>query len=96
MKFPLFGKITVVGPEKHPLYAALIAAQPKATSVAAVPFREKLKGYGIDANPEPEIMWNFEKFVVSREGEVVRRFTPDTAPDAPELLAAIEAELEKS
>jgi glutathione peroxidase len=96
VKFPLFGKITVVGPEKHPLYAALIAAQPKATSVAAVPFREKLKGYGIDANPEPEIMWNFEKFVVSREGEVVRRFTPDTAPDAPELLAAIEAELEKS
>jgi glutathione peroxidase len=96
VKFPLFDKITVVGAEKHPLYAALIEAQPKATSLAEVPFREKLKGYGIDANPEPEIMWNFEKFVVSRDGEVVERFTPDTAPDAPALVAAIEAELVKS
>jgi len=96
VKFPLFDKITVVGAEKHPLYAALIAAQPKATSLAEVPFREKLKGYGIDGNPEPEILWNFEKFVVGRNGEVVKRFTPDTAPDAPELIAAIEAELAKS
>jgi glutathione peroxidase len=93
--FPLFSKITVVGAEKHPLYAALISAQPKATSLAEIPFREKLKGYGIDALPEPEITWNFEKFLVSRSGEVVRRFSPDTLPDAPELVEAIEAELAK-
>ena len=95
VKFPMYGKVTVVGTEKHPLYAALIAAQPKATSVSEVPFREKLKGYGIEANPEPELTWNFEKFLVSREGEVVRRFAPDTAPDAPELVKAIESELAK-
>ncbi len=96
VKFPLFSKITVVGPEKHPLYAALIAAQPKAISVSDVPFAEKLKGYGISPNPEPEVLWNFEKFLVSRSGEVVKRFAPDTAPDAPELIAAIEAELTKN
>jgi glutathione peroxidase len=95
VKFPLFGKITVVGPEKHPLYAALIAEQPKAVSVSEVPFREKLKGYGIDGNPEPEVLWNFEKFLVGRSGKVVERFAPDTQPDAPELTAAIEAELAK-
>jgi glutathione peroxidase len=96
VKFPLFDKITVVGEAKHPLYKALIAAQPKAVSLSAVPFREKLKGYGIEGNPDPEILWNFEKFLVSREGEVVKRFAPDTQPDAPELTAAIEAELAKS
>jgi len=96
VKFPMFSKITVVGANKHPLYAALIAAQPKAVSVSDVPFREKLKGYGIETNPEPELLWNFEKFLVSRSGEVVRRFAPDTQPDAPELIAAIEAELAKS
>ncbi len=96
VKFPLFDKIPVVGPEKHPLYAALIAAQPKAISLSEVPFREKLKGYGIEGNPEPEILWNFEKFLVSRSGEVVKRFAPDTQPDAPELVAAIKAELAKS
>jgi glutathione peroxidase len=63
--------------------------------VNEVPFREKLKGYGIDGNPDPEILWNFEKFLVGRDGTVVKRFAPDTAPDAPELVAAIEAELGK-
>ncbi len=95
VKFPLFDKIPVVGPEKHPLYAALIAAQPKAISLSEVPFREKLKGYGIEGNAEPEILWNFEKFLVSRSGEVVQRFAPDTQPYAPELVAAIKAELDK-
>jgi glutathione peroxidase len=94
--FPMFDKITVVGAQKHPLYAALIEAQPKAVSVAAVPFSEKLKGYGIAPNPEPEVLWNFEKFLISRSGQVVERFAPDTAPDAPELVTAIEGELAKS
>lgn len=93
--FPLFSKIKVVGPDKHPLYKMLISAQPSAVSVGDVPFREKLKGYGIETLPEPELLWNFEKFLVSRNGEVVRRFSPDTAPDDPTLIAAIESQLAK-
>jgi glutathione peroxidase len=95
VKFPLFDKITVTGPEKHPLYAALIAAQPAAISLTQPPWREKLKGYGIETLPEPELLWNFEKFLVSREGGVVKRFAPDTTADAPELVGAIENELKK-
>jgi len=91
--FPMFEKITVVGPEKHPLYASLIEAQPKATSTAEVPFAEKLKGYGIAPNPEPEVLWNFEKFLVDRKGKVVQRFSPDTDPLNPALTQAIEAQL---
>jgi glutathione peroxidase len=55
--------------------------------------REKLAGYGITPNPEPEVLWNFEKFLVSRTGQVAARFAPDTAPTDPALLAAIEKEL---
>jgi glutathione peroxidase len=94
--FPLFGKITVVGPGKHPLYSALIAAQPQAISVGGNPFRQQLKGWGVPTTEEPEISWNFEKFLVSRKGEVVKRFTPETEPDAPEVIAALEAELARS
>jgi glutathione peroxidase len=36
VEFPMFDKITVVGAQKHPLYAALIHAQPKAVSLSAV------------------------------------------------------------
>jgi glutathione peroxidase len=95
VKFPLFERITVVGPQKHPLYRALIDAQPSAESTAQVPFREQLKGYGMTPNPEPEVLWNFEKFLISREGNVVKRFTPDTAPDDPVFVTAVLSELDK-
>src|SRR3954447_5290358 len=38
--FPLYDKVTVVGANKHPLYASLIDAQPKAISTGPVPFEE--------------------------------------------------------
>ncbi|MEJ7582917.1 MAG: glutathione peroxidase [Acidimicrobiales bacterium] len=40
-----------------------------------------------------DIRWNFEKFLVAPGGEVVARFNPMTEPDAPEVVAAIEAAL---
>jgi glutathione peroxidase len=89
--FPMFAKITVVGPEKHPLYKALTAAQPQAQGDG--PFRERLKGYGMTPNPAPEVLWNFEKFVVGKDGAVVARFAPNTAPNDPALVGAIEAAL---
>ncbi len=93
--FPMFEKITVVGEAKHPLYKNLIVAQPKAISTSEVPFGEDLRKYGVDPNPEPEILWNFEKFVVDRHGKAVARFAPNTAPDDPALTKAIQAELAK-
>lgn len=92
--FPMFEKIVVSGPDKHPLYAALTAAQPQAAGDGAA-FREKLVGYGITPNPEPEVLWNFEKFLIARDGSIVGRFAPTTAPDDAALIAAIEAELAK-
>ena len=41
------------------------------------------------------IKWNFEKFVIGKNGEVVARFPTGTKPDAPEVIKAIEAELAK-
>jgi glutathione peroxidase len=40
-----------------------------------------------------KISWNFEKFIVGRNGEVVARFAPRTKPDDPEVVKVIEAEL---
>jgi glutathione peroxidase len=42
-----------------------------------------------------KISWNFEKFVIGRNGEVVARFSPRTSPDAAEVVKVIEAELAK-
>src|SRR5271155_4866185 len=47
------------------------------------------------ANPAlvGEIKWNFTKFLVDRNGNVVQRFEPDVTPDSPEVLAAIQQAL---
>lgn len=91
--FPLFSKISVLGDDQHPLYAALTEKQPVATGDG--PFREKLKGYGVNPENQADVLWNFEKFLISRDGEVVGRFAPDVTADDPRLVAAIDAELVK-
>jgi glutathione peroxidase len=50
-----------------------------------------------ETNPQHagDITWNFEKFLIGRDGQVVNRFTPKTKPDAPQVVKAIEAELNK-
>lgn len=58
-----------------------------------------VKGEGIDplytwliasADRHDDIEWNFAKFLVGRDGKVIRRFTPKTTPDNPELVKAVE------
>lgn len=47
-----------------------------------------------DADGEAgDVRWNFEKFLVSAQGEVVGRFRPATTPDEPVLVAAVERAL---
>ncbi|MFM0740950.1 glutathione peroxidase [Paraburkholderia xenovorans] len=92
--FPLFSKISVLGDDRHPLYASLVNAQPAATGEG--PFRERLKGYGVNPENQTDVLWNFEKFLIGRNGEVVGRFSPDVAADDPRLVAAIDAELAKA
>jgi glutathione peroxidase len=92
--FPLFSKISVLGEDKHPLYAELTRAQPAA--IGDGPFRERLKGYGVNPENPVDVLWNFEKFLVSRQGRVVARFAPDVTADDARLVAAIDAELAKA
>ena len=91
--FPLFAKISVLGSDQHALYAHLVAAHPITTGEGNM--RERLKGYGITPSEKPNVVWNFEKFLVARDGRVVGRFAPDMTPDDPRLASAIDAELAK-
>ncbi|MBW8785991.1 MAG: glutathione peroxidase, partial [Novosphingobium sp.] len=92
--FPLFSKADVTGPGKQPLYEALTRTMPEKRGDTAT-MREGFKGYGITPTEDPEVLWNFEKFVIARDGTVAARFAPTTTPDDPELIAAIETELAK-
>ena len=92
--FPLFSKISVLGVDQHPLYTKLTAARPAAIGDGT--FRVILRGYGINADSTLDVLWNFEKFLLSRRGEVVARFAPDVDPNDPRLIVAIDSELAKN
>ena len=92
--FSMFSKIQVTGDHKHPLYAELIDRKPVSAGDGKAAMRQGLIDFGIQPNSEPELLWNFEKFLIGRTGEVVARFSPDTLPEATPVLAAIQKELE--
>jgi len=91
VQFPVFSKIAVTGADKHPLYQSLIAAQPVTEERAGV--ETMLRGHKIEPTSAPEVVWNFEKFLVNRKGDVVRRFAPAITAEAPQLVDAVKQEL---
>jgi glutathione peroxidase len=93
VQFPLFEKTQINSEPRHPLYAALIAAQPASVAPANSDLREKLAEYKLLPQNDSDVLWNFEKFLVDRNGQVIQRFAPDVTPDNPMLIAAIEAAL---
>ena len=70
--FPMFDKIEVNGPNRHPLYVALA---------------------GKDSPFAGDIKWNFSKFLIGRDGTILKRFESNVTPDSPEVTQAIEAAL---
>lgn len=95
--FPLFSKIVVTGESKHPLYSLLTtsASQRLANDDSLYThLAEYAAAHGFPPpNALPEVLWNFEKFLVARDGRILARFNPDVTPDDPKLLAAIEQAL---
>ncbi|ANZ41525.1 glutathione peroxidase [Lentzea guizhouensis] len=74
--FPMFEKVDVNGPGRHPVYAELTAHA------------------DADGNAG-DVQWNFEKFLLSGDGEVLARFRPTTEPEAEVVTSAIESALER-
>ena len=57
------------------------------------PLYDRLTGFADAEGHTGDIRWNFEKFLVGRDGRVVARFSPQTEPDSAEVVAAIEGQL---
>ena len=45
-------------------------------------------------DPSGDVSWNFEKFLIGKDGNVVARFPPNISPSSDDLIAAIEVALE--
>jgi len=93
--FPMFSKIDVNGENRHPLYQKLIDAAPTAVAPEASGFYERMASKGRAPLYPDDILWNFEKFLVGRDGQVVQRFSPDMTPEDPIVMEAIKLALAK-
>jgi glutathione peroxidase len=95
VKFPLYAKIAVTGEARHPLYNALVESVPETTGDTAV-LRKHLIEFGVTPTSAPEVLWNFEKFLVGRDGGVVKRFAPDVTPVDAVLVDAVATEVNRA
>jgi len=94
VEFPLFSKISVKGDDQHKLYKHLTETKSD-TDVNDGRFEENLKGYGHNRSTPNEVLWNFEKFLIGKDGKIAARFAPDVTPDDKRLMAKVEEELDK-
>ena len=94
VEFPLFSKISVKGDDQHELYKYLTGAKTD-TDVNDGAMEEKLKGYGHNRSTPGEVLWNFEKFLIGKNGEIAARFAPDVTAEDERLIAKVEEELQK-
>ncbi|MFO7263897.1 MAG: glutathione peroxidase [Bacillaceae bacterium G1] len=84
VKFPVFAKIEVNGPNAHPLFQYLKEQAPFQGFDETHPRAQRLKQILQEKYPDywagNEIKWNFTKFLVDRNGQVVKRYEPYVEP----------------
>lgn len=95
VRFPLFSKIHINGDERHALYQFLVNAQPETDVNNGDDWLNGLIKFGHKHLNETDVLWNFEKFLVGKNGSVISRIAPDVVPEDERLIEKIEAELAK-
>lgn len=81
VSFPLFAQVDVNGPHADPFFEHLRREQPSDFGPQYGEFYDNISKLRPDAGPD-EVTWNFTKFLIDREGRVVRRFEPPVLPEA--------------
>lgn len=89
--FPRFSKIEVNGENTAPLYAWLKEVAPEdINDEDSTAFENRLASKGITRAIPTEILWNFGKFLIGKDGNVIGRFAPGVKPES------LRAEIEKA
>lgn len=93
VSFPLFQKSSVKGDDQSELYAELTNSHPATDIDNGDAMEQKLAAIGQTRDQEKDILWNFEKFLIGRNGEIIARIAPDVTVDDPRVVKAVSAAL---
>ncbi len=80
--FPLMAKVDVNGSKAEPIFEFLKSQAPteEYKGLKAKATQKMLKGISRSVEKDSDILWNFTKFLVSRDGSTVKRFAPVAEP----------------
>jgi glutathione peroxidase len=78
--FPVFRKIDVNGPDADPLYQYLRASAPGDFGPAYGDFYQAISKLRPGSDGSDDIKWNFTKFLIGRDGAVIKRYEPPVPP----------------
>ncbi len=78
--FPVFAKLEVNGPGADPLYQYLRAAAPGDFGQQYGSFYDAISKIRPEAEGTDEVKWNFTKFLIGRDGTVIKRYEPPVPP----------------
>ncbi len=95
VSFPLYEKISVKGDDQHLLYQYLTGEKAEADITDGNAFEEKLAGFGSKREKANDVLWNFEKFLIAKDGSIAARIAPDVTAEDERVVAAVQAELAK-
>lgn len=87
--FPVNEKIVVKGEGQHPLYQALTEGKKEAVRNDKPDFEQLLTSKGLISGQAHDIHWNFEKFLLNENGEIVERYFPDIDPRDEKITSKI-------
>lgn len=93
--FPLFEKISVLGDDQHPLYSFLTSERSEADIANGDEFEEKLRVFGHTRENASDLLWNFEKFLIAKDGSIAARIAPDVTAEDDRVVSALKAEIAK-
>lgn len=91
--FPLFQKVKVRGDGQHELYKHLTFVAPDSLGTFYSQAKRAFIKRGLDQGSDSDVMWNFEKFLINKEGIVVKRFATEIYPDDSRLIDSIDKEI---